>query len=75
LKSKKRIVFPRRAASVLANNDERYFRRWSDKIISYNNHSLLWQERRPILLLFETGKGMADSVLESTDYSQIPLNR
>jgi len=47
--------------------------RWSDKIISYNNHSLLWQERRPILLLFGTGKGMADSVLESTDYILEPI--
>jgi len=47
---------------------------WSDKIISYNDHNLLWKTKRPILLLFGTGKGIADSVLERADYILEPIN-
>jgi len=44
------------------------------KIISYNDQSILWQSKRPILLLFGTGKGMANMVLDRADYILEPVN-
>lgn len=41
---------------------------WQQKIISYNDQTLLWKSKRPILLLFGTGKGIANNVLERVDY-------
>lgn len=45
----------------------------AEKIISYNDHNILWKSKQPILLLFGTGKGIANTVLQRTDYILEPI--
>jgi tRNA (guanine37-N1)-methyltransferase len=41
--------------------------------IGYHDQHLLWQTKRPVLLLFGTGKGLAKSVLDQADYILEPI--
>ncbi|MEX0940035.1 MAG: tRNA (guanosine(37)-N1)-methyltransferase TrmD [Candidatus Babeliales bacterium] len=43
------------------------------RAISYYDQSKIWQEDRPVLLLFGTGKGLAPQIIERSDYTLIPV--
>lgn len=44
-----------------------------DKLLSYHDQSLVWQQDRPVLILFGTGHGMAPELLNRCDYFLQPL--
>jgi tRNA (guanine37-N1)-methyltransferase len=41
--------------------------------ISFHDQELVWKERRPVLLLFGTGRGLSSQVLSRCDYILTPL--
>jgi tRNA (guanine37-N1)-methyltransferase len=43
------------------------------KTICYNDQELIWQQQRPVLLVFGTASGLADQVLQRCDYVLAPL--
>jgi tRNA (guanine37-N1)-methyltransferase len=44
------------------------------KSISFYDQTLVWQENRPVLLLFGTGRGLADTIVQRADYVLNPIN-
>lgn len=43
------------------------------KTICYNDQELIWQQQRPVLLVFGTASGLADQVLQRCDYVLAPV--
>ena len=43
------------------------------KIIDYSSQGKLWKQQRPILFIFGTGRGLADKVLEQSNYILTPI--
>ena len=43
------------------------------KTISYHDQSKVWQQDRPVLLVFGTGRGLADSVMQRADFVLVPV--
>ncbi len=43
-------------------------------IIDYKQQSTLWKEKKPILLVFGTGQGLADSIIKQSDYMLTSIN-
>ena len=41
--------------------------------ITFDDQSLVWQEQRPVLFIFGTGRGLAPSVIERCDYLLLPV--
>jgi tRNA (guanine37-N1)-methyltransferase len=41
--------------------------------LTYTDHSSVWKQERPILLILGTGQGLASSVLERAHYALVPL--
>lgn len=41
--------------------------------ISFDDQELVWQEDRPVLLIFGTGKGLADTIIKQADYVLKPI--
>lgn len=41
--------------------------------IDYYSQGLVWQSNRPVLLLFGTGQGLSDAVLDQCDYLLLPI--
>lgn len=48
----------------------------SDKaqLISYRDQEAVWQEKRPVLLLFGTGSGLSDELLSRADFQLMPIH-
>lgn len=44
------------------------------KIISFYDQKKVWQDDRPVLLLFGTGQGLSSSVIEQSDYLLLPID-
>jgi tRNA (guanine37-N1)-methyltransferase len=42
-------------------------------LISYHDQGKVWENKRPVLLIFGTGHGLAPSVMEKIDYLLIPV--
>jgi tRNA (guanine37-N1)-methyltransferase len=42
-------------------------------IISFFDQDIVWQQKRPVLFLFGTGKGISDRVLQLCDYVLAPI--
>jgi tRNA (guanine37-N1)-methyltransferase len=59
---------------LLVATSARIHEKNKEKLISYSEQAKLWSAKQPILLLFGTGKGMAQSVLERADFLLPPLN-
>lgn len=45
-----------------------------DKMITYDDQELVWQEGRPVLFVFGTGKGLAPQILDRAAYILVPIN-
>ena len=45
----------------------------SNRIISYHDQGVVWEQDRPVLLIFGTGKGLSDNVLCRCDYILLPV--
>ena len=43
------------------------------KVISYGDHAKVWDSNRPVLILFGTGQGLSNDVLERCDYLLEPI--
>lgn len=43
-------------------------------LISFNDQKKVWAEDRPVLILFGTGQGLTQSVIERCDYPLLPVN-
>ena len=41
--------------------------------IDYHCQEIVWREKRPVLLLFGTGQGLSDAVLDRCDYLLLPV--
>lgn len=48
-------------------------RPWPEKNISFYDQSLVWQEERPVLFVFGTGRGLADTVMKRSDFVLLPV--
>ncbi len=44
------------------------------QVISFYDQKKVWAEDRPILILFGTGQGLSQSVIERCDYLLLPIN-
>jgi tRNA (guanine37-N1)-methyltransferase len=44
-----------------------------ERSITYHDQGALWQKGRPILMIFGTGRGLAQEVLEKCDYLLVPV--
>lgn len=42
-------------------------------VISYGDQSQVWEQRRPVLLVFGTGRGLAPHIVEGADFILAPL--
>ncbi len=42
-------------------------------LITYQDQDYVWQEQRPVLFIFGTGKGLAQQVIDRCDYLLLPL--
>ncbi len=43
------------------------------QVISYYDQSLVWHHKRPVLLLFGTGRGLSEQILSQCDYLLMPI--
>jgi tRNA (guanine37-N1)-methyltransferase len=43
------------------------------KILTYYDQSIIWQQERPVLLVFGTGKGLSQAFMEKVDYLLEPV--
>jgi hypothetical protein len=43
-------------------------------MLSYYDQGVVWQQERPIMLIFGTGKGLADAVIAQCDYLLQPIH-
>lgn len=41
--------------------------------ITYHDQGMVWTQKRPVLLIFGTGKGLADELLARCDYLLVPV--
>ena len=48
-------------------------RQWPEKTISYYDQEAVWQSERPVLLVFGTGQGLSDQVMELSDFVLLPV--
>ena len=44
-----------------------------EKIITYYDQERVWAHQRPVLILFGTGNGLAQSIMEQADYVLLPI--
>lgn len=44
-----------------------------DHLITYYDQTKVWHDRRPVLLIFGTGKGLSPELLERCDYTLLPV--
>ena len=44
-----------------------------DNVITYHDQELVWQLGRPVLILFGTGQGLTEEVIEQADFVLIPV--
>jgi tRNA (guanine37-N1)-methyltransferase len=44
------------------------------KIIDYHSQGTVWEHNRPVLFLFGTAQGLADYVIEKSDYLLVPVS-
>lgn len=45
----------------------------SDKLISFDDQAVVWQEKRPVLFILGTGHGLSPELLEKCDYILLPI--
>jgi tRNA (guanine37-N1)-methyltransferase len=45
----------------------------TSKIISYFDQAKVWQEKKPVLLIFGTGQGLCSDLIKKADYGLVPL--
>ncbi len=43
------------------------------KAISYHDQEIVWKQKRPVLILFGTGRGLSNSILERCDFILLPV--
>ncbi len=43
------------------------------KIIDYSSQSIVWKHNRPVLLLLGTAQGLAQEIIDQTDYLLVPI--
>lgn len=43
------------------------------KLITYHDQGAMWAQKRPILLIFGTGKGLSQELLDRCDYLLVPV--
>lgn len=44
-----------------------------EKVIDYASQNVVWQHDRPVLFLFGTGQGLADEVVDQSDFLLLPV--
>ena len=44
------------------------------KTVDFNSQGTVWQHQRPVVLLFGTAQGLADEVVEKSDYLLLPID-
>jgi tRNA (guanine37-N1)-methyltransferase len=42
-------------------------------MVNYFDQSLVWEQKRPVLLIFGTGKGLSEDILSECDYLLMPI--
>lgn len=55
---------------IIVTSAKRYKK---DNAITYHDHRRVWELGRPVLLLFGTGQGLADHIMELADFILIPV--
>ncbi len=58
---------------VIATSARYHDDHFGKKIITYSDQNKVWEDDRPVLLLFGTGHGIAPQVLERCDYLLAPI--
>jgi tRNA (guanine37-N1)-methyltransferase len=46
----------------------------AQELISYYDQQKVWQNKRPILLIFGTGQGLSPEIIKQCDYLLLPIN-
>ncbi|MFA5075357.1 MAG: RNA methyltransferase [Candidatus Babeliales bacterium] len=48
--------------------------KFENKLIDYFSQGIIFEQKRPVLFLFGTGKGLSDNILNQCDYILLPIN-
>lgn len=46
----------------------------SDKLLSFNQQEKVWKENKPVLIVFGTGNGLSDRILDMSDFILAPIS-
>lgn len=46
----------------------------AQRVISYNDQQIVWQSKRPVLMIFGTGQGLSPEIIKQCDYLLLPIH-